>query len=84
MLFGGLLTEYDALNHVPSDIGVDTAYLSPEAFKTQQDLNNIALWTSENLSLLNEKKCNYMIFSRSDTKISTRLTLNDNTLDRVT
>ena len=29
VLFGGLLTEYDTVNHVPSDIGVDTAYLSP-------------------------------------------------------
>ena len=32
---------------------------------------------------LNESKSNYMIFTRSNTEIATRLTLNGNTLDRI-
>ena len=71
------------MKHVPSDIGIDDAYLPPEAFKTQQDLDSIAHWTSENLALLNEKKCSYMVFSRSQTRVSTRLTLNEKLLEKV-
>ena len=32
---------------------------------------------------LNEDKSNYMVFSRSETEVATRLTLNGNTLDRI-
>jgi hypothetical protein len=32
---------------------------------------------------LNEEKSKYMVFSRSDTEVATRLTLNENTLDRI-
>ena len=32
---------------------------------------------------LNEEKCKYMVFSRSQTEFATRLTLNQNTLDRI-
>ena len=32
---------------------------------------------------MNETKSNYMIFSRSNTEIATRLTLNNQTLDRI-
>ena len=83
VLFADLLSKYDTKNHVPSDIGIDDAYLPTESFKTQQDLDRISEWTLENLSLLNEKKCNYMVFSRSQTNISTRLTVNQKTLERV-
>ena len=83
VMFADLLSEYDTMKHVPSDIGIDDAYLPPEAFKTQQDLDSIAHWTSENLALLNEKKCSYMVFSRSQTRVSTRLTLNEKLLERV-
>ena len=57
--------------------------MSPEILKTQDYLNSIAEWTSQNLMELNEKKSNYMVFSRSDTEIATRLTLNSKTIERI-
>ena len=61
----GLLTEYDFYQHVASDVGIDDAFLPPESYPTQNTLDSISNWTSENLMQLNEKKCNYMIFTRS-------------------
>ena len=69
----GLLTEYDFYQHVASDVGVDHAFLPPENIPTQNNIDSISNWTRENLMQLNEKKCNYMVFSRSETKFSTRL-----------
>ena len=63
--------------------GIDDAYLPSQAFKRQQNLDSIAHGTSENLALLNGKKCSYMVFSRSQIKITTRLTLNEVLMVRV-
>ena len=61
----GLLVEYNFLEHVASDVGIGHQFLPPEAYPTQETLNSVAHWTEQNLMQLNEKKCNYMKFSRS-------------------
>ena len=53
---GGMLTDYDIKQHVPSDIGTDQKYLNPDLLQTQDNLNRIARWTDSNLMKLNEKK----------------------------
>ena len=79
----GLVTEYDFFNHVASDVGIDKVYLAAEKYPTQSVLDSMSNWTTQNLMQLNEKKCNYMVFSRSETKFATRLNLNNVKLDRI-
>ena len=83
LLFGGLLSDYNFKDHIASDIGIDELYVPGLNLQTQKNLDNIAQGTDENMMKLNEKKSNYMVFSRSSTEIATRLTLNAQTLDRV-
>ena len=49
----------------------------------QNKLNDISEWTKQNLMLLNESKCNYIIYTRSKEEFSTRLTMNGVILQRV-
>ena len=77
----GLLCEYNFRLHVASDIAIDSYYLPPNNFNTQDKLNKISEWNNDNLMVLNEKKSKYMIFNRSD--FNTRLTLNGRTIDQV-
>ena len=49
----------------------------------QNSLNQIAKWTQDNQMKLNEQKCNYMIFSRSQSKFATRLHINKINLERI-
>ena len=79
----GLLTDYNFIEHVASDVGVGQSYLPAETFPTQDHLNFVSNWTSENLMKLNEDKCNYMIFSRAKEDFVTRLTVNNIKLDQV-
>ena len=79
----GLLIDYNFKEHVASDIPVDQKYLPPSSYKTQNQLDSIADWTRENLMQLNEKKCNYMIFSRAQEKFTTRLHVNNHTIDQI-
>ena len=83
VLLAGLVTDYNFYNHVASDIGIDDMFLPPDSYPTQSNLNTISKWTEENLMQLNEDKCNYMVFSRSETKISTRLSINNIRLERI-
>ena len=79
----GLLTDYNFHQHVASDIGVDEMFLPPDSNPTQANINFISNWTSENLMKLNPSKCNYMIFSRCETKFATRLTINNVNLEKL-
>jgi hypothetical protein len=83
VMLASLLSEYNFKQHVASDIGIDEMYVSANNLKTQENLNSISDWTTQNLMKLNEQKCNYMVFSRSETEVATRLSLNGNTLDRI-
>ena len=82
IMVGNILTDYDFKQHVASDVGVDQKYLEPKNIKMQTDFNQLADWTKNNLMKLNEKKTNYMIFSRNRSSIATRLTVNGNLLER--
>ena len=62
---------------------IDEALLPQENCPTQNTLESISNWTRENLMQLNEKKCNYMIFTRRETKFARRLNVNNIILDRV-
>ena len=79
----GLLKSYNFLEHVASDIGIDQLYLPSTNYPTQQHLDSISAWTDDNLMRLNAAKSNYMIFSRSKQKFSTRLYLNGAKLEQV-
>ena len=79
----GLLVDYDFLQHVASDIGIDEQYLPPDKHNTQGTLNLISKWTTENLMNLNGEKCIYMVFSRSQSKFATRLKINDINMEKV-
>ena len=78
----GLLIDYNVYQHVPSDIGIDDQYLPPESYPTQKTLNTVANWTQQNLMQMNEAKCNYMSFSRSQSKFATRLSINNVLLEK--
>ena len=79
----GLFIEYDLYQHVASDVGVDYAFLPPEKIPTQNNIDSISNRTREKLMQLNEKKFNYMICLRSETKFSTRPNVNNIIMDRV-
>ena len=79
----GLLVEYNFFEHVASDVGIDDKYLPSSNYQTQEHLNFISNWTSQNLMRLNEAKSNYMVFSRSKEKFATRLSINSVKLDRI-
>ena len=79
----GLLTEYDFQLHVASDVGIDQQYLPPTSYDVQEQLNTISKWTDDNLMKLNEKKCNYLVFSRAQVDFATRLQVNNNIIDKV-
>ena len=82
VLLSGLLVEYDFHQHVASDIGIDMKFLPAASYNSQDHLNYISGWTNENLMKLNEAKCNFMVFSRTKEEFTTRLSINDVTIDR--
>ena len=81
--FSGLLVEYNFTQHIASDIGTDQLYLPASSYTTQSCLDYISNWTTENLMKLNVEKCNYMVFSRSKTQFGTRLTINNEKLEKI-
>ena len=81
-MIGSLLTSYDFLNHVASDVGIDQLFLDPQHTSTQSNLDQIATWTNNNLMRLNESKTSYIIFTRACQQFATRLTLNGSLLER--
>ena len=83
VLLTGILTEYNFKQHVASDIGTDELYVPATHLKSQQYIDKIAAWTADNQMKLNTDKSNYMVFSRSHTEFATRLSMENNTLDRV-
>ena len=82
VMMGGLLTEYDFKSHVASDIAVDQKFLDPTLYNTQSNLDELQSWTSHNKMRLNEKKTNYVLFTRTRESFSTRLTVNKVMMER--
>ena len=54
-----------------------------EKFQTQDNLKHIANWSERNKVKLNEQKCKYMVFTRSQEKFATRLKINDQTIEKI-
>ena len=82
VMLADILTEYNLLDHVASDIGVDQLYFPAQGLQTQINLDKIALWTEDNLMRLKESKTTYILFTRSGANFTTRLTLNDKFIER--
>ena len=83
LCFSGLLMDYNFKEHVASDIGIEEQFLPPESFPTQETLDGVSSWTDENLMKINEKKCNFMIFTRSQSNFATRLGINGTNLEKI-
>ena len=56
VMLADILIEYNFLEHVASDVGVDQLYLPSQGLETQSNLNSIARWTEDNLMQLKESK----------------------------
>ena len=82
VMLANALTEYNFLEHVASDIGVDQLYLPTQGLETQINLDKIAIWTEDNLMRLKESKTTYLIFTRARADFSTRLTVNGKFIER--
>ena len=82
ILLADILTEYNFMEHVASDVGMDQLYIPSHQLETQANLNRIAQWTDENLMKLKESKTNYIVFSRSRQDFAVRLTVNNKYIER--
>ena len=82
VMIGDILIEYNFLDHVASDVGIDQRFLDPSRCQTPENLNQVALWTDRNLMLLNEKKCDYQIFTRAREKFASRFVVNEKFIER--
>ena len=83
VVLAGLLCEYNFCLHVASDISIDSYFLPPQNINMQEHLNKISEWTQENLMVLNEAKSKYIVFSRAQADLNTRLVMNNIHLDQV-
>ena len=84
VMLGSILTEYNFMNHVASDIGLGQRFLPAQELVTQSNLDKISVWTENNLMLLNKSKTNYLIFSRAREDFASRLTVDSTHIDRKT
>ena len=83
LLACGLFT-YDTTQHVPSDIPIDGKFLANQSCKSQQILDDIAVWTESNKMKLNEAKTKFMVFNQTKkSQFSIRLNLNGKPLEKV-
>ena len=63
-------------NYVARDIAIYEHYISADNLETLAHQDDILHWTRENNMRFYEKKSNYMVFTRSNTEVATRLHLN--------
>ena len=76
------LEDYDVWQHVPSDVGIDQKFLPPNKIKSQIRNDQIQTWTEQNKMKINQSKSKYMVFTKTKESIATRLSLNQNTIER--
>ena len=78
------LAYYDFFQHVASDIPIGGKFLDSQNCKSQDILNNIAEWTSQNKIKLNENKTNFMIFNPTrNSQFGIRLNLNEKSIEMI-
>ena len=82
VMLTGLLKDYDTYMHIPSDVPLDHKFLQGSDTLMQSYLDQIAVWTSQNLMKLNPEKSNYLLFSRAKESFVTRLTVNGTKIDQ--
>ena len=82
VFLSGLLKQYNFQDHVASDIAVEEKFISPDNLETQEHLQKISDWTKDSKMKLNERKCNFILFSRSSDLFTTRLSINGVNLER--
>ena len=78
----GLLKDYNTYIHIPSDVPLEHKFLQGPDTLMQSYLDQIALWTSQNLMKLNPEKSSYLVFSRTKQSFVTRLTVNGTKLTK--
>ena len=79
------IASYNFKMHVPSDVPANGLYIPNQNLKTQEYLNNICKWTSENKMLLNKKKSQAMIFNFTrNFQFSSRTVMDDQKIDVIT
>ena len=77
--------QYNFENHVASDVGTNQLFLPTERTTSQNSLNTLQKWTSDNLQKMNPKKSNVIIFNfTEDYQFATRLYLENKLLETVT
>ena len=54
------VSDYNIIDHVPSDIPTEGKFIENDKINSQQILDNIAEWTEANKMKLNEEKRKYM------------------------
>ena len=70
------VASYNFTHHVASDIPENGYYISPDNLLTQQYLQKISDWTSQNKMMLNSKKTKSMVFNFTNNfQFSTRIQL---------
>ena len=78
------LTSYNIRQHVPSDISVHNQFIPPQNLKSQQWLQDIDAWTTNQKMKLNQNKTKNMTFNFTNNyQFSTRLQLNDQNLESI-
>ena len=77
------LTDYDVFSHVPSDVTVDQYFINTNDIQMQRLLKNVSDWSKDSLMQINERKSNFIFFSRSKSEFTTRLLLNEKPLERL-
>ena len=48
LMLASILQDYEIMQHIPNDVGVDQLFINPENFKMQTHLNEISLWSDKN------------------------------------
>ena len=76
------LIEYNVFQHVPSDFPTGGRFLPSTTFKSQNINNSIAKWTEENKMVINESKSKHMVITKSNERFSTRISMNENIIER--
>lgn len=78
------ITSFNLKQQVPNDIPTHNQYISPENLKSQEYLNTINKWTTNQKMIINQKKTKTMLFNFTDKyQFTTRLSLNDENVNVV-
>ena len=76
------ITCFNIKSQVPNDVPTHNQFIPPENLESQQFLDTINEWTSNQKMLISQKKTKTMIFNyTNDHQFTTRLTLNGQNVD---